>query len=91
MRSYPLSFVLGGYYVWTNGTILNQGARALYWTDTIYNASESQIFEINSTRVSINNDGTKAISRPVRCKLGLGKLTKRETMCLCIFMVWINC
>ncbi len=55
MRSYPLSFVLGGTYNWLDGKLRNQGIHSGQWTATITNDSNSFRFGLKSSEVEYNN------------------------------------
>ncbi len=52
MRSYPLSFVLGGNYDWSNGRVWNQGYRNHTWSATVVSMVNVNYFRLDPSLVN---------------------------------------
>ncbi len=67
MRSYPLSFVMGGSIAWGNGALYGQGVVGHWWSSTIFSGSYAFYMGMRSSTVGTSgSDPIKAFGFPLR-------------------------
>ncbi len=67
MRSYPLSFVLGGYFRLDNSKLYNQKAYGNYWSTTVYSDANGYNLETSGSSVNPTDYSRKLHDWGIRC------------------------
>ncbi len=66
MRSYPLSFVLGGRCHWGESKLYVQGSGGSWWTATLYTNERGYRMYLQASSVSTASSNTKPSGYSVR-------------------------
>ena len=63
----PLSFVRGGYYVYSHGSLYYRGSFGYYWESKVYDATYAYYLRFYSTFLSPQNNYSKGDGFSARC------------------------
>ena len=63
----PLSFVRGGDYYCSNGTLYGRGSYGYYWEARVGNASNAYLLNFYSTNLGPQNASNKGYGFSLRC------------------------
>ncbi len=90
MRSYPLSFVLGGYYHWRDRKIFLQGSFGEWWSPSIVLYANSFYLELRSNSVELNRNDSKFHGFEVRLRALMHLLRFGLIRCRMYYQVFLT-
>ena len=67
IQSSPLSFVRGGWYSYSNGSLGEVGSGGLYWEGEVLNTTNAQYLSFWSTGLNPQRDSSKGHGWSIRC------------------------
>ena len=66
-RRYPLSYVLSGLYLWSNGNLYDQDSYGRWWSTAAYSGSNAYHLSMLSSNLDPQSNLNKAYGFPLRC------------------------